>query len=57
MGEVGLGAAVTNAQGEAYGALHVAGSSTAWSGEAYAAKFAPFLLAAIAQFQGRNAQG
>ncbi|MBB1594707.1 IclR family transcriptional regulator [Achromobacter sp. UMC46] len=56
VGEVSLGAAVTNAQGEAYGALHVSGSSTAWSGEAYAEKFAPFLLAAIAQFQGRNAQ-
>ncbi|NMK49057.1 IclR family transcriptional regulator [Achromobacter sp. Bel] len=56
VGEVSLGAAVTNAQGDAYGALHVAGSSTAWSGEAYAEKFAPFLLAAIAQFQGRNPQ-
>lgn len=56
MGEVGLGAAVTNAQGEAYGALHLAGSSTAWSGDAYAEKFAPFLLRAIAQFQARNPQ-
>jgi DNA-binding IclR family transcriptional regulator len=54
VGEVSLAAAVTNAQGAPYGALHLSGSSNAWSGEEYAAKFAPFLLRAIAQFERRN---
>lgn len=54
VGEVSLAAAVKDAQGAPYGALHLSGSSSEWSGEDYAAKFAPFLLQAIAQFERRN---
>ncbi|WP_241049756.1 IclR family transcriptional regulator [Achromobacter xylosoxidans] len=54
VGEISLAAAVTNAQGVPYGALHLSGSSNAWTGEEYAAKFVPHLLRAIAQFERRN---
>ncbi len=53
-GAVALAAAVTNAQGVPYGALHLSGSSNAWTGEEYAAKFVPHLPRAIAQFERRN---
>ncbi|MFY2029265.1 hypothetical protein ACOTDE_18710 [Achromobacter xylosoxidans] len=49
-----IAAAVTNAQGVPYGALHLSGSSNAWTGEEYAAKFVPHLPRAIAQFERRN---
>ena len=57
IGEIALAAAVVDAHGEPYGALHLAGVSREWTAADYETKFAPHLLNAIAQFQRRNQFG
>ncbi len=56
-GEIALGAAVVDSQNVPYGSLHLSGSTREWDAAAYEAKFAPYLLGAISQFQRRNQFG
>jgi len=46
IGEVGIGAAVLNAEGRPVGAVHIAGSLSEWTPDTFSARFAPLAVEA-----------